>query len=194
VTTPKGKFLVSAVGKWTQGEALDRVLAAFKLVKLPIQELKMRKLLSDDPARAVTLLEPEGERKPAPGMDFIVCAGEGFWRAVGRLAEYQAEKALLEKQWRETGSETGNVPELLKLGDRVSYQGVRRFCLRTWACRKFVKPGDIGVVVESGGEVERACGQALPPWPWWKVDFGEGRVVTITLYNLERQQYRKEER
>ena len=101
VTTPKGKFLTSVVGKWTQEEALDRVMAAFKAVKLQVQELKVRKLLSDCPERSVTLLEPQGDMKPAPGMDFVVAAGENYWRAAGRLAEYQAEKALLEKQARD---------------------------------------------------------------------------------------------
>ncbi len=100
VTTPKGKFLTSVVGKWTQEEALDRVMAAFKAVKLQVQELKVRKLLSDCPGRAVTLIEPEGDMKPGAGTDFMVCAGEDFWKAAGRLAEYEAEKVLLEKQLR----------------------------------------------------------------------------------------------
>jgi len=80
----------------------------------------------------------------------------------------------------------------LKVGDRISYQGEGRFCLRGWACRKYVKAGDIGVVVEQGTDTR--------PWVvkpgedlWWKVDFGEGRVVTISLYDLRIQLYRKEE-
>ena len=83
-------------------------------------------------------------------------------------------------------------PSPLKLGDKVSYQGEARFCLRTWACRRYVKPGDVGVVVEQGTDTR--------PWmvtpgeepQWWRVDFGEGRVVTISAYDLRIHQYRKE--
>ena len=42
--------------------------------------------------------------------------------------------------------------EPLKLGDKVSYQGDHRFSYRSWTCRKYVGPGDIGVVVEQGAE------------------------------------------
>ena len=78
---------------------------------------------------------------------------------------------------------------LLKLGDRVSYQGQGRFCLRSWACRRYVKLGDVGTVVDQGTDTR--------PWaggdsPWWKVDFGEERVVTISDYDLRIGQYRKE--
>ncbi len=75
----------------------------------------------------------------------------------------------------------------LKLGDRVSYQGDHRFNLRSWACRRYVKPGDVGVVVEQGSDTRPWAG---PPSPWWKVDFGEGRLVTISNYDLQIGQYR----
>ena len=80
-------------------------------------------------------------------------------------------------------------PLLLKTGDHVSYQGEGRFCLRTWACRRYVKAGDVGVVVDQGTDIR--------PWargesPWWRVDFGEWRVVTISDYDLRIHQYRKE--
>ncbi len=79
--------------------------------------------------------------------------------------------------------------EPLKLGDRVSYQGQGRFCLRTWTCRRYVKPGDVGVIVEQGSDTRPWAG---PPSPWWGVDFGEGRVVKISAYDLQIQQYRHE--
>jgi len=79
--------------------------------------------------------------------------------------------------------------ESLKVGDHVSYQGERRFGLRSWDCRKRVCPGDVGTVVEQLTDTR--------PWMtpasfWWKVDFGEGRVVTVTDYDLRIRQYRKE--
>lgn len=81
------------------------------------------------------------------------------------------------------------MPELLKTGDRVSYQLKIRFCLRSWTCRRYVKAGDIGVVVEQGTDTRPWAGGESP---WWKVDFGEGRVVTISDYDLQIQQYRHE--
>ena len=61
--------------------------------------------------------------------------------------------------------------EPLKVGDRVSYQGQGRFCLRSWACRRHVRPGDVGVVVEQESDTRPWAG---PPSLRWKVDFGRG--------------------
>ena len=79
---------------------------------------------------------------------------------------------------------------LLKVGDKLSYQGGGRFILRTWACRRYVKPGDVGVVVEQGSDTRPWAGS---PSPWWRVDFGEGRVVEVNGYSLKIGQYRRED-
>ncbi len=80
----------------------------------------------------------------------------------------------------------------LKLGDKVSYQGQGRFCQRSWACRKYVKPGDVGVVVEEGTDTRPWLVTPGEEANWWKVDFGEGRVVTVNSYSLRIDQYRHE--
>ena len=79
----------------------------------------------------------------------------------------------------------------LKLGDRVSYQGKRRFCLRSWACRRYVKPGDVGVVVEEGSDTRPWAVKPGEESTWWRVDFGEERVVKISAYDLQIQRYRQ---
>ncbi len=81
-------------------------------------------------------------------------------------------------------------PAPLKLGDKVSYQGLGRFRLGSWTSHKYVKPGDVGVVVKQGTDTRPWAG---PSSPWWRVDFGEGRVVTVNSYSLRIDQYRKEE-
>jgi hypothetical protein len=74
----------------------------------------------------------------------------------------------------------------LKIGDRIMYQGDRRFHLPGGKTHKQVKPGDIGVVVSE---------EKLLLWdekPGWKVDFGEGKVVTLSKYDFGTGAYRKE--
>ncbi len=82
--------------------------------------------------------------------------------------------------------------EPLKLGDKVSYHGPDRFCFRSWTSRKYVKPGDIGVVVEQGTDTRPWAVEPGDEPTWWRVDFGEGRVVTVSNYDLQIQQYRHE--
>ena len=85
-----------------------------------------------------------------------------------------------------------SMTEPLKLGDKVSYQGEGRFRLGSWTSHKYVKPGDIGVVVKQGTDTRPWAVKPGDESPWWRVDFGEGRVVTVSNYDLQIGQYRHE--
>ena len=68
----------------------------------------------------------------------------------------------------------------LKIGDKVAYIGQHHFGMKNWVNQKYVSPGDTGVVVEAGHTTQ-----------WWKVDFGEERVVIVFESVLEKGLYRK---
>lgn len=95
VKTVKGDFFIHVSGKWTEAEAAQKVFRIFKLMNIEIIGMLPRKRASGPDEMSGTIvqqLEPKNEL----GFDFM--AGKKLWEVCGRLAEYDAELVLLEKE------------------------------------------------------------------------------------------------
>ena len=68
----------------------------------------------------------------------------------------------------------------LQVGDKVAYMGQHRFGMKNWTVQKSVCPGDMGTIVEMGHSPQ-----------WWRVDFGEERLVVIFQAVLDKNLYKK---
>lgn len=95
VKTDKGDFFIHVSGKWSEAEAAQKVFQLFKLMKIDIIGMIPRKRDSGQTEMSGTIVQ-QMEPKDQLGFDFM--AGKKFWEISGRLAEYDAELVLLEKE------------------------------------------------------------------------------------------------
>lgn len=87
IKTPETDLSILVIGPWTQAEAAKVVWKAFAAVGLPpIIGMTPRKQLSGDPDGRGVIYVVDGE------LGFS--AGRKFWRAAGRVAEYEAQHIL----------------------------------------------------------------------------------------------------
>ena len=85
--TDKGNFFFTVMGEWTQEEAEEKMRFATSNVGLKILKITPRERAPSNIIMHATILQ-DTETKSEYG--FQLLAGEGIWRALGRLVEYHA--------------------------------------------------------------------------------------------------------
>ena len=99
--TNKGEFFITVIGNWTQEEAAKRVRVVFEHIKIDITAMIPRKRATGPDEAMCTLYEQE---KPEINGPFQFLANKKLWDAIGRGAEYEAERIRLKKEWDEEDS------------------------------------------------------------------------------------------
>ena len=95
VQTDKGDFFITVIGNWTQGEAAKKIWMVFDWIKLDITAMIPRKRATGPDDAVGTIIQHE---KPKDEGGFQFLAGKKLWEVCGRVAEYEAERILLEKE------------------------------------------------------------------------------------------------
>ncbi len=99
VKTAKGNFFMTVVGKWTQEEAATRVRGVFHVIlKQSIISMIPRKRATGPIDMTCSIIEQQ-PRKDTVG--FNLYAGKKVWQLCGKIAEYEAQRILVERSIRE---------------------------------------------------------------------------------------------
>jgi len=97
VKTVEGSFFIVVVGEWAQEEAATRVRGVFHVIlKQSIISMVPRKRSTGPIDMASSIIE---QRPPKDKVGFDFYAGREVWRLCGRIAEYDAQRILLEKSF-----------------------------------------------------------------------------------------------
>ena len=96
--TDKGDFFMATSGNWTEAEAAQKVLHVFKQLNLDIISMVPRKRATGPNETTGTIIQ---ELEPASELGYTFLAGRKFWEICGRVAEYDAELVLMDKQMAE---------------------------------------------------------------------------------------------
>lgn len=105
VMTEKGEFCITVVGRWTKEESFLRVRKVFKGLGINITGMIARKRSAGPDEMKGTIVELP-EPKDRLGFEFL--AGRKLWELIGRVAEYDAEMILHEKQMGQRKGQDSN--------------------------------------------------------------------------------------